>query len=306
MDGLGEGRLDTSEAPLRRDLHEQNRLSWNAATVAHNSHKGDQARYFREGGNKLYPEERDLLGNVRGLRIVHLQCNSGQDTLSLVALGATVTGVDISDEAIGFARRLSEESGVAAEFVRSDIYDWFEDAAAVGERFDLAFSSYGAVCWLSDLARWAEGIAAVLEPGGRFVVVDYHPVMGMFDEAGAFRYPYSSAGVAFRWDDGVSDYVAQTGVVEVAEGFQQGVVAFENPHPVNEFSWGIGDIVTALLDAGLMLEELREYPFANGFKRFDAMRAEPGSRFSLPEGTPSFPLMYGISARQPAWRRHDG
>src|SRR5262249_12228824 len=99
---------DASTPESRRALHEQNRLLWDGATRAHNSHKGDQARFYREGGNKLYPEEIELLGDVRGRSVVHLQCNSGQDTLSLRRHGAaSVLGVDISDEAIGFARRLS-------------------------------------------------------------------------------------------------------------------------------------------------------------------------------------------------------
>src|SRR4051794_22698956 len=109
-------------------LHEANRLSWNEATVAHNSHKGDQAAFYRAGGNKLFAEDFELLGDIRGLDAVHLQCNSGQDTLSLVTMGASLTGVDISDEAIDFARRLSTESGVPATFIRSDIYDWLAEA----------------------------------------------------------------------------------------------------------------------------------------------------------------------------------
>ncbi|BAZ23858.1 putative methyltransferase [Kalymmatonema gypsitolerans NIES-4073] len=87
-------------SPLRKDLHEENRLSWNEATKAHNSHKGDQAKFFRLGGSTLFPEEKELLGDIAGLSLVHLQCNAGQDTLSLVQLGAVATGVDISDEAI--------------------------------------------------------------------------------------------------------------------------------------------------------------------------------------------------------------
>src|SRR5215467_719400 len=101
-----------------RTLREANRLSWNAATRAHNSHKGDQARYFREGGSTLRPEELGLLGKVRDLRVVHLLCNSGQDTVSIARLGADVTGVDISDEAIVFATQLAAEAGAAATFVR--------------------------------------------------------------------------------------------------------------------------------------------------------------------------------------------
>lgn len=166
----------------RREIHEQNRRSWNHATRAHNSHKGDQARFFREGGNRLYAEERELLGEIAGKRVLNLQCNSGQDSLSLAQLGAAVTGVDISDEAIGFAQRLSADSGLAAKFVRADVYDWLEEAAHRAERWDVVFCSYGAVCWLSDVSSWARGIAALLAPGGRFVMVEFHPLLGMLDE----------------------------------------------------------------------------------------------------------------------------
>lgn len=89
---------------MKKALHELNRLSWNTATAAHNSHKGDQAAFFRDGGSTLFPKERELPGDVTGLRLLHLQCNVGQDTPSLVRDGAEATGVDICDEAIGFAR----------------------------------------------------------------------------------------------------------------------------------------------------------------------------------------------------------
>src|SRR5215471_9001220 len=107
-----------SDLQSERTLREANRRSWNAATRAHNSHKGDQARYFREGGSTLRPEELGLLGEVVGLRVLHLLCNSGQDTLSIARLGAEVTGVDISDEAIDFATRLAADVGIAATFQR--------------------------------------------------------------------------------------------------------------------------------------------------------------------------------------------
>jgi 2-polyprenyl-3-methyl-5-hydroxy-6-metoxy-1,4-benzoquinol methylase len=144
-------------------LREANRLSWNAATRAHNSHKGDQARFFREGGSTLRAEELGLLGAVAGLRVVHLLCNSGQDTLSIARLGAKVIGVDISDEAITFATRLAEEAGIAATFARADVYDWLAEVSERQERFDIAFSSYGVIHWISDLDRWASGVAAILE-----------------------------------------------------------------------------------------------------------------------------------------------
>ena len=161
-------------AAVTRALHEQNRKSWNHATVAHNSHKGNQAAFLRGGGSTLFPEELELLGDLTHQRLVHLQCNAGQDTLSLAARGAIVTGVDISDEAIAFATRLSADSGIPASFERADVYDWLE--AAPRGSFDRGFSSYGAVVWLSDLPAWARGIARVLAPGGRMVLMEFHPV----------------------------------------------------------------------------------------------------------------------------------
>lgn len=289
----------TGSAEPRRDLHEQNRLSWNAATRAHNSHKGDQAKFFRDGGNKLYPEERELLGDVAGKRVVHLQCNSGQDTLSIAALGAHVTGVDISDEAIAFATQLSADSGVPATFVRSDIYDWFAAAAAVPERWDIAFSSYGAICWLSDLDAWARGLAGVLAPGGRFVVVDFHPVLMVFETDWSLKYDYFR-DEPLRWDDGVEDYVAASGENLALDGYHEGERDFKNPHPVFEFQWPVARIIQALADAGLAIETFREYPYVNGWKGFERMREDAeGRRVYPPEGMPSIPMMYAIAARLP-------
>lgn len=278
--------------------HEQNRLSWNEATRAHNSHKGDQAAWLRAGGDTLFPEELALLGDVDGLSLVHLQCNAGQDSVCLARRGARVTGVDISDEAVDFARRLSAESGIAAEFERADVYDWLAEAARAGRRFDRAFSSYGAVCWLSDLAAWARGIAATLAPGGRFVLVEFHPVASMFDEELRLRFPYAGGGTPVAWDDGVGDYVARSGdgLLHGAE-YHEGVADFRNPHASYEFPWGLGDVVGALLGAGLTLEALHEYPYANGCTFFPGMRTEDGRRFRLPEGVPEFPLMYAVAAR---------
>ncbi len=285
----------------RRALHEQNRLSWDAATRAHNSHKADQARFYREGGNTLYPEEIDLLGDLRGRSIVHLQCNSGQDTLSLRRLGAaSVLGVDISDEAIAFARRLSAESGVEASFVRADVYDWLATTPTGDERWDVVFCSYGAIIWLSDLAAWARGIAAILRPGGRFVTVDYHPVEMMFDEDLRHAMPYSTHGRPVTWDDGVGDYIAQSRPAVAPPGWVDGVRDFQNPHPSHEFHWATSEVIGALLDAGLVLERFREYDYCNGFRPYKAMKDLGGQRWTVPDGTPAVPFMFGIVARKPA------
>ena len=284
---------------MKRELHEQNRRSWNAATVAHNSHKGDQAAFFRAGGSTLREEERELLGDVAGLRVVHLQCNAGQDTLSLARLGADVLGVDISDEAVEFARRLAEESGVAARFERADVYDWLERAAREGERFDLAFSSYGAVPWLSDLRAWGAGIARVLRPGGRFVLAEFHPVLGMFDERLTLHWPYSTGGEPLELE-GIGDYVAMSREGLALGEYHEGVRDFRNPHPSIEFPWGVGEVVQALIDGGLVIEVLREYLYSRGWKPFENMRYDPEHRrWYMPDGMPDIPMMYAVVARKP-------
>lgn len=281
---------------IRTDLHEANRLSWNAATQAHNSHKADQAGFLRAGGSTLFPEELELLGDVDGKTLVHLQCNSGQDTLSLARLGARVTGVDISDIAIDFARRLSAETGIEARFEREDVYAWMEAAARDGRRWELAFSSYGAVCWISNLQAWARGIAGILAPGGRFVLVEFHPAATMFDEQLRLAYPYSGGGEPIMTETGVGDYVADSGAGLAPSGFVEGLEKFSNPHRSFDFQWGVYEVAQALIDAGLRIEQLREWPYANGWAGYHGMREEAGRRFRPPAGVPALPLMYGVAA----------
>jgi len=283
---------------MRRDLHEQNRRSWNEATRAHSSHKRDEAGFLRDGGSTLFPEEIALAGDVRGKRLVHLQCNAGQDTLSFASLGAVATGVDISDTAIDAARALSLASGIPASFERSDIYAWLDETGRSARRFDLAFASYGALPWLDDLGAWARGTSSVLAPGGRLVVVEFHPAAHIFDEQGALRYPYSSHGEPLDDTTGVGDYVAMCDGALSPSGFEAGVASFANEVPCFSFAWGVADIVTAILEAGLAIEALREYPHMNGARFYDGMRELPGRRWAMPEGKPELPLMLGLAAKK--------
>jgi SAM-dependent methyltransferase len=282
----------------RRDLREQNRRSWNAVVGAHDSHRGDLAGFLREGGSTLFPEERALLGDMSGKTLVHLQCNYGGDSLSLALLGATVAGVDISDEAISAARRLSSETGIPAEFVRADVYDWLEEVTRTGRRFDIVFSSYGVICWLPDLEAWARGIAAVLRSGGRFVLVDFHPVAEMFDARWNRAHAYPSGGEPRLIEEGIADYVGDAEGGLTPAGFVEGVRDFENPHRCHLFRWGLGEVVTALAGAGLRISALKEYPYSNGERLFSGMRELPGRRMVPPEDVPTVPLMYGISAEK--------
>jgi SAM-dependent methyltransferase len=266
------------------------RQSWNIATRNHNAHKGDQARFFREGGDVLFPEELELIGTLEGRDVVHLQCNSGQDTLGLARRGAMVTGVDLSDEAIAFARRLSADSGIAASFVEAEVVGWL---ASTSERFDIVFTSYGATGWLPDLDAWAQGVARVLRPGGKFVYMEFHPLVWSLGEEGGLTGDDYFAPEPFC--EPVGDYVALSGAGLGAEILGETV-----PNTVPAMSWqhGVGDIVTALCGAGLVLESLREYPYSNGFRKSPSWVAQPGRRYVLPEGVARVPLMFGIAARK--------
>lgn len=280
-------------------VRDQNRRSWNAVVGAHDSHRGDLAGFLKAGGSTLFPEELGLLGDLSSKSLAHLQCNSGGDTLSLARLGADVTGVDLSDGAIRSARDLSEKSGVPARFVHADVYDWLAETANGGQRFDAVFASYGVVCWLPDLKTWAGGIAGILAPGGRFVLVDFHPAAEVFDEDWNPVRDYPAGGEQLLLDEGVGDYVADSGGGLTPAGFSGGVGGFQNPEPAHLFRWGLGEVVSALAGAGLKITALEEYPYANGERHFARMREEPGRRMFPPKNTPALPLTYAIRADKP-------
>jgi SAM-dependent methyltransferase len=288
--------MDTNFIP--RELHAHNRASWNAATMSHNSHKGDQARFFREGGSTLHPEEIDLLGDIKGRALVHLLCNSGQDTLSIAAhLGAVVTGVDISDEAIAFAQQLSFDSGIPATFERADVFDWLEQARENHAQFDIVFSSYGVVHWLSDLTLWAQGIAAVLKSGGRFVLVDFHPLERIFDRNLQFVDTYFPTERMNTLEEGVIDYITRSPGKVTPFAYETGVENFQNPYQGHTFLWTLGEVLTAIGQAGLCLKRLHEYPHSIAM-RFSPMREIPGYRTLPLDGIPLVPLLFGLQAEK--------
>ncbi|MBZ5716026.1 class I SAM-dependent methyltransferase [Nannocystis pusilla] len=299
---------------IRRDLHQHNRLAWDAVTPAHSSHKRDEAGFFRAGGTTLFDDEVHLLlgtgpeGHVledirasgerplAGLRLLHAPCNAGQDTLSLARLGADVTGVDISPTAIAAAQTLAEDAGIAARFAVADLYDWLPAQPA---GFDVVFMSYGALIWMSDLDALFAAVAGVLKPGGRFVGIEFHPLAQMYDERGVLTYPYGG-GAHVVGETGVGDYVAASGPALAPSGFLEGQVGFKNPHATHEFSWGVADILGAQLKAGLVLEVVREYPYANGCRIWPDMVETPGRRYVPAGGGAVPPLMLGWSSRRPA------
>lgn len=281
---------------VRRDLHEANRRSWNAALPAQNSHRGDQVAFFAGGGSQLFAEERVLLGPLNGLDVLHLPCNAGQDSLSLVNEGArSVVGVDISDSAIAVAASLAEQTGLPARFDRADVFDWLPQAAADGQRFDRVLTSYGTIGWFSDLALFVAGVRGVLRPGGRLVLVDWHPMALCWESDGRLRYPYAS-GEVLSFDDGVGDYVGLSGAAQWPGTFVDGERGFHNGNPDHEWAWGIADIIGAVLDAGLTLDAFEEYGHSNAWRIYDDCRDGPDRTFLLPEGMPWRPLMFGLAA----------
>jgi hypothetical protein len=149
---------------------------------------------------------------------------------------------------------------------------------------------------MSDLDALFRGIAGVLEAGGRVVSLEFHPSAMVFDEELKLAYPYFRAAGPYRWDAGVSDYVALSGAALTPSGWVEGDPAFKNPHPVHEFPWAISDLVRAVIGAGLTLERVVEWPYTNGFKPFKQMRALEGRRYAVADGLPELPLMLGLSA----------
>lgn len=210
-----------------------------------------------------------------GQRVCHLQCHIGTDTLSLARAGAAVVGVDFSPAALASARSLAEQLGLAAQWVRSDVLDAAEAVLAeVGRAdFDLVYTSIGTICWLGDLHRWAQQIAALLRPGGLFYIRDGHPSLLSLDETDPglrIRYRYFGDGTAQQWDD-EHTYAGDEKVTATR--------TYEWPHPLSE-------VVTALIDAGLTIRALREgqvlpWRFSPAMEEVDGGWAYPADRRDL-------------------------
>jgi SAM-dependent methyltransferase len=227
------------------------------------------------------------LGDIRGLRGVHLQCHIGTDTVSLSRLGARMTGLDFSGAAIAEARRFAERIGADAEFVESEVY------GAVGvlgrEQFDLVFTGIGALCWMPDIRRWADVVATLLKPGGRLFMREGHPMLWAIDERHTDRlvvdYPY------FETRDPI--VFADPGTYVETEVTLQ--------HPVTH-SWnhGLGEIVTALFDNGLTLTQLVEHDTVP-WEALPGLMEQVGElqEWRLVEHRERLPMTYTLQAVKP-------
>ncbi len=186
------------------------------------------------------------LGDLSGLTGVHLQCHIGTDTISLVRLGARMTGLDFSGAAIAEARRLDQATGSGVDFVQADVYDAVD---ALGRRtFDLVFTGIGALCWLPDIRRWAETVATLLAPGGRLFLREGHPMLWTLAENTEdliVEGPYFERPDEPWVDDSGGSYVATEATFV---------------HTVSySFNHGLGEVVTALFEQGLQLTMLEEH-----------------------------------------------
>lgn len=261
------------------DWRALNRASWNARTPVHLKSAFYDLEGWKRGRCSLQAIEIEEVGDVRGKSLLHLQCHFGQDTLSWARRGASVVGLDFSEAAIAAARELAAEVGLPARFVCADVYD---AAAAVGETFDIVFTSYGVLGWLPDLEPWARQVAACLKPGGRFHLIEFHPFRWIFDDAmEKIVYPWDSRGVPIRSEQTgtYADRDADVKIVDVG------------------WNHGIGTVVSALLGAGLVLEGLREHTYAAYPVIDGSVEVAPG-RFEL-EKLPGVPLMVSLICRRP-------
>jgi SAM-dependent methyltransferase len=265
-----------------------NNALWDEWTRIHKTSAFYDLEGFKRGGVRLRPYELDEIGPVDGLELLHLQCHFGIDTLSWARLGARVTGADFSLAGVELARSVATEIGIdGARFVHSDLYDL---PTVLDGTFDLVYTSRGVLRWLPDVRRWAEVIAHFVRPGGRFYITEIHPVAQVFEdddiEPGELRlrYPYWQhvEPLSFPVIGSYAEPTAEVGV-----------------HTEHGWNHGLGEIVTALVDAGLRIDSLREYPFVDWPVEF--LVEAPDGTYRLPAGTPGeLPLFFSILATKPA------
>jgi SAM-dependent methyltransferase len=271
-------RRDCAEPTLSNPI-EANRRQWAERLPVHLASEFYDVAAFKAGRSSLRSIELEEVGSVTDRDLLHLQCHFGLDTISWARLGARVTGVDFEPRAIETARTLANELGVAARFVCSTIDDL---PNALDTRFDLVFTSYGVLPWLPDLDRWAEVVAQFLRPGGAFHLVEFHPVVGALRDSEPVLQPYYFLDGPLRWEHD-TDYADPSHVLE---------------RPSYEWVHRVGDVVNALVHAGLVLESLREHPVApEQFRPYMVNAPDDDHWWRIP-GDP-IPLSYSLKARQP-------
>ena len=271
-----------------QDWRHANRANWDERVAIHVAAECYDLGPLRAGRGRLNPIEEAELGPVDGLRVLHLQCHFGRDSLILAQRGARVIGLDFSGPAIATARELAAELGLAGRtrFVEADLYD---APAAIPEpdAFDLAFVTWGAINWLPDIRRWAEIVAWFLKPGGALYLAEEHPAALVLDDAApghgdmpGWYAPYFHAEPLI-FDD-PRDYADDTARLRNAR-------TYEWIHP-------LGETVTALLDAGLTLRWLHEHESVP-WRMFKVLEQDAGGMYRWPD-RPWLPLAFSLRAER--------
>ncbi len=263
-----------------------NNALWDEWTAIHERSEFYDLEGFKRAGIRLRPYEIEEIGPVVGKELLHLQCHFGIDTLSWARLGARVTGADFSEAALTLARSTAAEIGLEARFIQADLYDL---PSVLEGDFDVVYTSRGVLGWLPDIRRWAEVVAHFVRPGGRFYITEIHPVGQTFEDEGVepgelrLIYPY--------WEH------LEPLSFPVEGSYADPSAAVATP---TEYGWdhGLGEIVTALIDAGLRIESLREYPFVEWKLAF--LVEDDDKAWRLPPSVKGeLPLFFSILASKP-------
>lgn len=262
-------------------LHANQKL-WDQWTIEHEKSPFYDLEGFKAGKDRLRSIELAELGDVSGKSLLHLQCHFGMDTLAWARRGAAVTGADLSENSISLARSLSQELHIPAQFFCTDIYHLPD---VLSGEFDIVFTSYGVLHWLRDLKRWGEIIAHFLKPNGIFYIVEDHPTFRMFTTEDGTK--LNAANPYF--------YSAEPDQVEMTGSYATG-----NQGETSTFyiwNHSLGEVVNALIDAGLRIEFLHEFPYAARAK-FPFMEKGTDGWWRLPAQYVQIPFIFSLQARK--------
>jgi len=255
------------------DYIKLNKKMWNDRVHTHINSEMYAMNEFMNGKSSLNDIELSLLGDIRGKKILHLQCHFGQDSLSLARMGADVTGVDFSETAISKARELNEELKLDVSFVVSDVLKLDQK---LKEEFDIVYTSYGAIGWLPDINKWANIVSGFLKPGGQFIFAEFHPVLWMYDEnIKEISYGYFNSGEIIEENEGT--YADRNAPLKHTSIIWN--------HPLHE-------VFTALLDENLQLNHFKEYDYSPYDIFNHSTKNKDGYQIKNLEG--KFPLVYSL------------
>lgn len=242
-----------------------NQKLWDELAPLHAASRYYDVDAFVAGSSTLGAVELEEVGDVSGKRLVHLMCHFGMDTVSWARRGAHVTGVDFSAEAIRIARDLADQVHTPAEFVCADV---LQAADVLADTFDIVFLSRGVLMWIEDIDAWAEVCARLLRPGGVFYLLDNHPL----------------ALAATETDNGLTVHGSYFHSAEPAVVVKDGSYAVTDPgmrhQESREWNHSLGEVVTALVRAGIRIDFLHEFP--GDVTATDTSDSAPGSSDSAP------------------------